>query len=211
MPWPIVSLAIKLISLKFAKGATFGIARYIKKIFSATPQHDDGRPKTGVDKLNHVLTRESVARENVIFLLLMLGNVFYGLQELVLWTWDMIARRLYDEFFMGMPAALQDPTELCQQLKDKPWSEILRTLTRWMFIASLVHWPSMNPDGLFINRTRDPRWIEVRYGKHVYLMRTDKARRRQYRKMQIDADGHGNMSITAPVGERVLTQFVRAL
>lgn len=211
MPWPIVSLTIKLISLKFAKGAAFGITRYIKKIFSTSPQHEDGRPKTGVDKINHVLTKESLARENVIFLLLMLGNFFYGLQELVLWTWDLIARRLYDQFPMGMPAALQDPTELCQQLKDKPWPEILRALTRWMFIASLVHWPRMNPDGLFIGRTRNPRWVEVRYGKHVYLIRTDKQRRLQYRNMHIDADGQGNMSITAPVGERALTQFVRAL
>ena len=211
MPWPIISLTVKLISLKFAKGAAFGVTRYIKKIFSAAPRHDNGQPKTGVDKLKHVLTQEMVARENVIFLLLMLGNFFYGLQELFLWTWDLFARQLYDQFPMGMPAALQDPMELCQQLKDKPWPEILRALTRWMFIASLIRWPPMHPDGLFIARTRNPRWAEVRYGKHTYLVRTDKQRRVSYRKMQIDADGRGNMTITAPVGERVLTQYLRAL
>ncbi len=197
MAWPAVTLAAKFLSLKFIKGAVVGLIRYIRKITSAKAVDHRGRPLEGTAKIRHVLRRESTNKENLIFLLMMLGNFFFGLQELCLWLWGLVAKRLFNQFRLGMPAALQDPEELCQHLKDQPWRAVWPALGRWLAVASLVYWPKPDGDTLSLAKTKDPRWIEVRFHHHVYLVRADKERDVTFAGLRITADDLGHVTVSA--------------
>ena len=84
MAWPIVTLAIKIVSMKFLKSAAFGLARYSHRIWSKKHNNSQGEPLSGKEKLKHVITTETKRKDNTIFLLLMFGNFFFGFQELCL-------------------------------------------------------------------------------------------------------------------------------
>lgn len=195
MAWPILTLTFKLLTAKFLKGAAVGLWRYFHRVFSGSHAHEDGSAKKGWDHVEHAARHESLARKNVIFLLIMLGNFFFGLQELVLWAWSWIARRRYDEFLTGMPAALEDPEAVSDRLADRPWRDILTELTRWLMTASLVKWPRLQPDGLRLDTSRNPNWLEVRVGRHVYAVRIDKPRRVTFRGLTIDVAPDRHVSI----------------
>ncbi len=203
MAWPIVTIAVKLLWLKFLKGAAVGVGRYIHRLFTKDHQASDGRKLEGRERISHVLRRETTAKDNVVFLLLMLGNFFFGLQELCLLLWNVVAKRLFTEFRTGMPAALEDAENLAARMHNLPWRRILPEMTRWLFIASLVYWPLPPPPRLRAELTRDPRWMEIRYGKHTYLVRTDIRGKHDRYGMAIEA-GAGDMTVSAPGCEPIV-------
>lgn len=205
MAWPLITLTIKLLTAKFLKGAVIGLWRYFHRLCSSTPMHDDDRPKVGWDKVHHVIRHEVTARQNVIYLLLMLGNVFFGLQELVLWIWVWFARRRYMEFRSGMPAALENPETICNQLAERPWREVMSGLTRWLMIASLVYWPRQQPDGLNLRATQHCAWIEIRVGRHVYAVRIDHVRRVVLHGITIDVAANGVVNVETNINGQLHT------
>lgn len=209
MAWPIVTITIKLLWLKFLKGAAFGIARYFHRLFSSQPRNGDGKPMEGKDRWNHVLRKETTRHENVIFLIMMLGNFFFGLQEMILWLWGFAARRLYDQYTMGMPAMLIDADVFCSQYGGKTWRETLPALGKWLAMASLVYWPRMSPPGPTLTSTRNSKWVEARYGRQTFMIRTNKPRTVQLRNLHIVVDDTGLVSVTVPRDGRPYTASTR--
>lgn len=208
MAWPIVTIAVKILWLKFLKGAAFGVGRYIHRLASKEHHSPQGHKLEGRERISHILRRETTAKDNLVFLLLMLGNFFFGLQELCLWLWSFVAKRLFTEFRSGMPAALEDPVDLAERMRDLPWRRILPEMTRWLFIASLIYWPAPPPPVLRAELTRNPRWVEIRFGKHTYLARTDiRGSRDRFgmviegreRDISISAPGHATVILALPV------------
>lgn len=196
MAWPIITLVIKIISAKAAKGAVIGLGRYTQRIRSRDTRDATGMPIRG----HHKLRQEFKAKDNVIFLLLMLSNFFFGLQELILWLWALAAKRLFNEFWTGEPSSLEDVDALCHRLKDEPWRRILPELGRWLAIASLIYWPRSAQPGPCITATPDVRWVELRTGRSVFLIRTDQPRERRYRHMTLSVTPQGRVTVVTSGG-----------
>ncbi len=201
MPWPIATLAVKFVSIKFIKGAIFGLGRYAYKVVSAKPRDEHGRSLEGIARLKHNMRNGVGDRENLIFLILMIGNIFFSLQELCLWCWGNIAKRRYPHFCSGMPAALTDPNLLSAELKDKPRRTVFSEIGRWFAIAGLFYWPM--PEGNLIRLTplKDKRWLEIAYKRHVYLVRIDKKRTFNYAGMCIQITASGSVTVLSECGQ----------
>lgn len=196
MVWPIITLTVKIISVKAAKGAVVGLGRYTHRIQRRDTRDETGRPIRGHQKLRH----EFKAKDNLIFLLLMLSNFFFGLQELLLWLWTLAAKRFYNEFWTGEPSSLEDVDAFCQRLKDEPWRRIWPELGRWLAIASLIYWPRPTQRVPCITLTPDARWVELRMNRSVFLIRTDRPRERQYRDMMLLITPQGKVSVVTSAG-----------
>lgn len=197
MAWPIVTIAVKLLWLKFLKGAAIGLGRYVHRLYKKEHVAPDGQTLEGMARVSHILKRETTAKDNVVFLLLMLGNFFFGLQELCLWIWSLVAKKLYTVFPMGMPAALEDPVALAERMRELPWKRIAPEMTRWLLIASLLYWPLPPEPRLRVDRTRNPKWVEIRFGRQTYLARTDVPGLRERYGLTIDVNA-STLSVSAP-------------
>lgn len=197
MPWPIVTIVVKVFTVKFIKGAAFGLGRYSYKVVTNKPTDEHGRTLKGVARLKHNLHTTATEKENVLFLILMLSNVFFGAQEMTLWCWHHYAKRRHRHFRTGMPSALIDPETLCTELKNKTWREILPHLGRWVAIASLVYWPAPQPPLLRTTLSKDARWLEVAYKRHIYMIRIDAMRQFNYAGMDIHINDEGHVTITS--------------
>lgn len=197
MAWPIITLAVKIISIKAAKGAVVGLGRYTHRIQRRDTRDPTGTPVRGRKKLR----QELKAKDNLIFLFLMLSNFFFGLQELLLWCWGLAAKRLFNEFWTGEPSGLEDVDALCQRLKTEPWRRIWPELGRWLAIASLVYWPRPAQLGPSLTTTPDNRWVELRSGRFVYLIRTDRPRERQLDNMVLSITPQGHVTVVTPAGQ----------
>lgn len=197
MVWPIITLTVKIISVKAAKGAVVGLGRYTYRIRARDTRDPTGRPIRGHQKLRH----EFKAKDNLIFLILMLSNFFFGLQEFILWMWALAAKRIFNEFWTGEPSSLEDVDALCHRLKDEPWRRIWPELGRWLAIASLIYWPRPAQRGPCITTTPDTRWVELRTGRSVFLIRTDRPRERQYRNMTLSITPQGRVTVATSSGK----------
>lgn len=197
MVWPIITLTVKIISVKAAKGAVVGLGRYTHRIRRRDTRDSTGMPIRGHQKLR----QEFKAKDNLIFLILMLSNFFFGLQELILWLWALAAKRIYNEFWTGEPSSLEDVDALCHRLKDEPWRRIWPELGRWLAIASLIYWPRPAQSGPCITSTPDARWVELRTGRSVFMIRTDRPRERQYRNMTLLITHPGQVSVVTSAGK----------
>ncbi|TPW16950.1 MAG: hypothetical protein FD130_849 [Halothiobacillaceae bacterium] len=200
MPWPLLPLAIKFISLKFIKGAVVGIARYIHKVSYTTALDARGEPLGGVSKAWYLLRHAAFTKENTIFLILMLGNFFFGLQELCVWCWNLLARRLFNEYRTWMPSALQEPHALSHALKEQPWRLIWPALGRWLAIASLFYWPKPVNHHLRLAHWKKAPWVEIFYDQHRYLARNDRVRAIHIRGLHIVVNALGDITVTTPTG-----------
>ncbi len=201
MPWPVVILAVKFVSLKFIKGAIVGLGRYAHKVVTAKPRDEHGRSLKGFARLKRNMRYGVGDRENLIFLILMIGNVFFGLQELCLWCWNNIAKRRYPHFCSGMPAALTDPNLLSAELKDKSRREIFIEIGRWFAIAGLFYWPMPGGNLIRLTPLKDKRWLEIAYKRHVYLVRIDSERVFNYAGMRIQVTDSGSVTVLSECGQ----------
>jgi len=209
MALPIVVIAAKVLSLKFLKGAVVGVARYASKLHQKEHTDDEGNVLNGRAKIDHIVRNELGAKDNLIFLILMLGNVFFGAQELLIWIWIFIAKRLYSEFRTGMPAAMEDPNDFAHRLQHAAWPKIWRAIGRWLAIASLVYWPVHPRDALKLVLNKDTRWVELYYQRHVYLIRIDQTRELCIADLTIHIDAERQISIfSRDNGEILLETYV---
>lgn len=195
MALPVISIVIKVLSAKFVKATLIGISRYFLKVFGKKHFDANGNELSGHRHFTHVVQNEFAAKDNLIYLILMLGNVFFSLQELILWLWIFVAKRYYLQFNSGIPTALEDPEELCQRIHHPSWREIMPVLCRWVAIASLFYRPSLSSTEFKIVKNKTKNWHELHYLKSIYLFRSDVARQFTIGDLTIDVSCNSDINV----------------
>lgn len=185
MALPIAVIAFKVLSLKFIKGAIVGCVRYAHKIHRKEHKDSNGNTLNSRAKIEHIVRNELAAKDNMVFLILMLGNVFFGAQELITMIWMWVGKRFFTEFRTGIPSALEDPEKFAQRIHQHSWLYIWREIARWLAIASLIYWPKKIDKTPKLTAHKNPEWVELSYGRHVYLLKINNARECQIADLNI--------------------------
>ncbi|MDX1811939.1 MAG: hypothetical protein R3240_08335, partial [Gammaproteobacteria bacterium] len=159
MALPVAPFLFKFVVLKVFKGALVGIVRFVKRLANKEHKNAFGESLSGNAKIKHILTKEWHRKDNVLYLILMLGNAFYGLQELCLWIWYIIARKTWNEYCACVPASLELPETFVDRVHHLPWPTLLRESLGWLGMASLIYWPQHHPS-LQLHHSDSPDWIE---------------------------------------------------
>jgi len=202
MALPIIPIVAKLLLIKLYKGAAVGIARYIIRIFRRKNEDSSEVPRVGMDHIQHVVKNEWKKRDNLIFLVLMLSSAIYGLQELLVWGWQKIAKRLFPVFNAGEPVDLEIIDDFIARIHAHPWRIIIPAMGRWILTASLFYWPDSKKE-LAIESGSDDDWVFIIRRRRKYYLRIDKPLSTRYNDMQIDVNEQRNIEITLDNGNVV--------
>ena len=200
MAIPALPFLIKFLFLKILKGAVFGVLRYFRRVFHKSKNDEHGNSLSGKSRIEQAVNKEWNRRDNVIYLILMLGNAIYGTQELIIWIWRFFAKRVYTEYCAGVPAGFEMPEQFCDRIHHLPALELFIACCKWIGMASLIYWPETHK-ALTILPSDDDSWLEVRWKRMVYLIRIDRKREIQYRGMMLDVDGVGGVRIVTQCGQ----------
>jgi len=202
MAIPVFPFLLKFLVLKVLKGAAFGVVRFVRRVILKSKTDDLGSVRSADAQLKYAVDREWHRKENIVYLILMLSNAIYGAQELCVWVWQFIAKRLFDQYCAAVPAGFEMPEVFCERLHPLSKGEVFKACMKWIGMAGLFYWPKTH-DKPELTLSDKPNWIEIRYGRMAYLVRLDKKRSLKYRNMFIDIDGSGGIEVKTDDGEKV--------
>lgn len=203
---PALPFLLKFLLLKLIKGAVVGLVRFIRRVIHKSKEDDEGIELNGRDRLKHAIDKEWRKRDNIVYLILMLSNAIYGAQELTVWVWRFIAKRMFNEYCAAVPAGFEMPDQFCDRLHTLPKSKLLVECTKWVGMAALLYWPKTH-EVILLSPSEDEKWVEVRWKRLAYLVRTDKQRTVDYRDMKIKSDGNGSIEIKTLCGQHCIYSY----
>jgi len=207
MALPIIPFLAKIITLKFLKGAAIGFGRYAIRLSKKENFDENGNPLEGSKKLSHIITKETVAKDNLIYLMLMLGNFFFGLQELILWLWNVYAKQTKYFFNTGVPSGLETPNVFCIRVDQFTWPKIWLEYGRWLSIASLIYWPKITLEDTKIKATDSPNWFEILYSRNILLVCSDVSGKYCYKAIEIEVLKNSLITIHSTVDRHLITEI----